>query len=196
MGYLFVKIQPRENVNIGDKKNCWLFCAKTENQVLEHWEKYVRSVISDGTRKLVQKAFSGTTGHFTNDFERTVEITATSLHLSITEAMSKVENEAFHTRMNTFFTNGEIFLTHGLTVVLIDDRFFRVAETVEKETLVYPDEDKPTLQDVRFIVWDGGKHFYAKIGKLDVVDANGNQKWDTRQEAEKAAEWYIKKYWQ
>lgn len=61
--------------------------------------------------------------------------------------------------------------------------------------LTFPDEDKPTMDDVRFIVWGGGEHFYAKIGKLDVVDEHGNQKWNTKREAEAAARWYIEKNW-
>ena len=42
---------------------------------------------------------------------------------------------------------------------------------------------------------EGGYHIYAKVGKLDVVDESGNQKWNTRQEAEDAARWYIAKNW-
>ena len=40
-----------------------------------------------------------------------------------------------------------------------------------------------------------GKHWYAKIGKLDVVDKDNNQKLDTKEEAETAAKWYIEKNW-
>ena len=65
----------------------------------------------------------------------------------------------------------------------------------ERDVLTFPDEDKPTMDDVRFIVWAGGEHFYAKIGKLDVVDEQGNQKWNTKREAEAAARWYIEKNW-
>ena len=44
-------------------------------------------------------------------------------------------------------------------------------------------------------VYKTGEHYYAKIGKLDVVDEQGNQKWNTKREAEAAARWYIEKYW-
>ena len=50
------------------------------------------------------------------------------------------------------------------------------------------------MKDVRFIVWDSGVHYYAKIGKLDIVDKDGNRKWNTRAEAESAARWYINQY--
>lgn len=59
----------------------------------------------------------------------------------------------------------------------------------------YPDFKKPSLDDVRFIQWDGGKHWYAKVNKEDIVDEFGRQKWNTKDEAEKAAKWYIEKYY-
>ena len=34
------------------------------------------------------------------------------------------------------------------------------------------------------------KHWYAKIGNMDVRDEAGNMKWDTKEEAVKAAEWF------
>lgn len=47
-------------------------------------------------------------------------------------------------------------------------------------------------KEVRYLQWPNGKHWYAKIGNDDVVDAQGNQKWSTKKEAEKAAEWFLK----
>lgn len=46
----------------------------------------------------------------------------------------------------------------------------------------------------------GRNHWYAKTGKEDIKGPDGKMKWDTKEEAEKAAEWYIKeksykRYW-
>lgn len=46
--------------------------------------------------------------------------------------------------------------------------------------------------NVRIIQWPDGKHFYAKIGQLD-VELDGCSKWDTRVEAEQAAQKFIKR---
>ena len=46
--------------------------------------------------------------------------------------------------------------------------------------------------DIKINKWYGGKHYYAKIGKLDVVDENGNVKWNTEKEARKKALEYLK----
>jgi hypothetical protein len=48
-------------------------------------------------------------------------------------------------------------------------------------------------ENIRVIKWDGGTHFYVKVGRDDVVDENGNQKWNTYMEAYKAALAYIKR---
>ena len=47
-------------------------------------------------------------------------------------------------------------------------------------------------KDIRYIQWKDGSHWYAKIGKYDVVDENGNQKWNTRNEAINAAYSFLK----
>lgn len=58
------------------------------------------------------------------------------------------------------------------------------SDVIEKDNYVYPD----TKADIRIIQWGGGTHYYAKVGRRDVVDAEGNQKWDTEEEARRYAE--------
>lgn len=45
-------------------------------------------------------------------------------------------------------------------------------------------------KEPRFIQWDGGSHWYAKIGDEDIV-VDGKQKWDTKAEAQAAAKKYL-----
>lgn len=63
------------------------------------------------------------------------------------------------------------------------------------DKLEYIDFKKPMLNDARFIQWEGGWHWYVKLNKEDVVDELGNQKWNTKKEAEEATKWYIEKYY-
>jgi len=71
----------------------------------------------------------------------------------------------------------------GYTIIFKDDEY-RILET---------DEKKYTRKDIKINKWFGGKHFYAKISEIDVVDEFGNVKWNTEEDATKAAEKYIKK---
>lgn len=195
MKYKFIKVQPKALPDGTQAKAFWLFCPRTEEQIMEHWGKYAKSVISDGSRKLTKKIFNGLKDHFTNDFEQAVEVWMTSTHEGLMSSMVRMENEALQNRLRGFRNGREICLNHGIQVVLVDSRFNDIVATTERDVLTFPDEDKPTMDDVRFIVWDGGIHFYAKIAKLDIVDKDGNQKWKTRKEAESAARWYIEQYW-
>ena len=74
----------------------------------------------------------------------------------------------------------------------------RLKDTIEyedecwKDELEYPEPDTYTVNDIRYIQWKDGSHWYAKIGKYDVVDENGNQKWDKYNDAIVAAYKFLK----
>lgn len=191
MIYKFIKVQ---SVSVNPISS-WLFEPQSEQQILEHWEKYARSVIGSGARILTRKIFNGVKGHFENDFERAVETWMTSTGEGLFSSMACIEREALKNRLQSYREGRRIFLNHGIQVVTVDSRFSEIVNTIERDVLTFPDEDKPTMNDVRYIVWEGGKHIYAKIGKLDVVDVNGNQKWNIRADAEAAARWYIDRNW-
>lgn len=82
--------------------------------------------------------------------------------------------------------DGEILVINskgGYFPIKQDDEY-RIIET---------DEKKYTSKDIKINKWFGGKHFYAKISEIDVVDEFGNVKWNTEDDATNAAEKYIKK---
>jgi hypothetical protein len=195
MSYTFAKIQPKVQPNGEKPKAYWLFKPKTEEQIIEHWKKYAASTIKEGSKILANKLVKGYSGHFRNDFERAVEVYQTAMGDDLVFSMLKVENEAMSNRLRAFREGRNIYLNHSIQVAMVDSRFVDIVDTVERDVLTFPDEDKPTIDDVKILVWDGGTHYYAKIGKLDIVDEKGNQKWNTKKEAEDAAKWYIEKYW-
>ena len=80
---------------------------------------------------------------------------------------------------------------------IIDLELEKVEQIIAKIEADPEDEDvrRPTLDDVKYSTWYGGKHYYAKIGKIDIVDRDNNQKWNTLNEAKEAAKWYIETYY-
>lgn len=50
-----------------------------------------------------------------------------------------------------------------------------------------------TEKDIKITKWIGGKHYYAKIGRIDVEDEFGNVKWNTEKQAKEIALKYIRK---
>lgn len=103
--------------------------------------------------------------------------------------------EAFRNRIDDV-AKGPIYLEDGVRQFGYTESnpYYEIVEHVYSDTLEYP-FDKPTFDKVKFIQWPDGKHWYAKIGHDDIVDENGNQKWNSRIDAEKAAYLYIKKYY-
>jgi hypothetical protein len=51
---------------------------------------------------------------------------------------------------------------------------------------------KYTEKDINITKFDGGKHYYATIGGLEVVDEWGDKKWNTYAYAEQIAKKYLK----
>ena len=49
--------------------------------------------------------------------------------------MVEIENMAYNNRINDFINGRDIYLTHGLSVVTIDSRFYHITENVYKDTL-------------------------------------------------------------
>ena len=189
MTYTFVKIKSKKDGGAN-----WYFRPKDELQVIEHWYKYPAAVIKDGTRIMVRKVLKNVIGHFQNNFEIGVEAFMKATGSDLRTALVTVENIAFNSRLKDFGKH-EIYLNNDIQVLLLDERIAEIVVTLEKDTLTFPDEEKPEMKDVRFLVWPGGSHYYSKIGSLDVTDEQGEQKWKTKAEAMKAAEWYIKENW-
>ena len=196
MSYTFVKIGRINSTEDGKDTCIWFFKPNKFEQIIEHWEKYPSAVIHEGAKTIVDRTRSDIRGHSTNHFVLAVETLNNVTCGNIIMDMVQIENAAYNNRINDYINGREIYLTTDMTVYMMDERFFEIKETVVKDTLTFPHEEKPSLEDVNYIMWEGGQHYYAKIGKLDVLDKNGNQKWNTKEEAIEAAKWYIEKYWQ
>lgn len=184
--YKFVRVE-KINPSKGDKAY-WFFEPSSVEQITEHWKKYCCSVIRKGIETLLHKTYEG---HFTNEFETAVEHMHMFSGNNLLVDMVKVENEAYQSRIGAFYGGDKIYLSHGMQVYMLDERFFHITEEVEKDKLTFPDEERPSLEDVKYMQWPGGYHWYAKVGKLDVTDERGEQKWNTKKEAEEASKWFI-----
>lgn len=80
-----------------------------------------------------------------------------------------------------------IYINHNCGYFWHDDSV-KVEKVVTKEDYVFPEF---TDADIKIIQWRGGKHYYAKVGGIDVV-WEGEQKWNTRRAAREAAKNFLK----
>ena len=106
---------------------------------------------------------------------------------------TKVENTMLQSRIE-LFNKGTKFYLNKEMVVLVDSPILEITNVIVKGTMVYPDDEEMTVNDARYIQWDNGIHWYAKVGKFDVVDKDNNQKWNTKKEAQEATKWFIENF--
>jgi hypothetical protein len=58
-------------------------------------------------------------------------------------------------------------------------------EIIENESTPY------TEKDIKLKKWWGGNHYYAKVGNIDVVDSDGNVKWNNESTAMEKAKQFL-----
>lgn len=201
--YHFVKIKRKG----GNENGCWYFHPQTEAQLVEHFNKVIggeiRTGIDDWVRsskrvadKTKPEGYCVYHAHPVTPWSRVVTSLLEIEGGTFLDASVKLENQLLNQRVSTFRRGKDMYLDNGVveTRLLSDDE---IVEERYEDNLIYPVETHVRLEDVRYMQWNmpdmkiKGTHWYAKIGKTDIVDKDGNMKWDTKEEAEKAAEWFI-----
>lgn len=201
--YRFVKIR-RAGSNMD---GIWYFKPSSEGQLLEHFNKVFGAEIRNGVRDHIKGTHlisdkSKPDGywvyhsHPATPWARAVGVYWELFGGTWVEAATRLENETLNNRVNDFRNGKESYFDNGVveTIMCKGDE---IVEECIKDELVYPEETHCRLEDVRYMRWDmpdlkiKGTHWYAKLGRFDVKDKDGNMKWDTKEEAEKAAEWFV-----
>lgn len=183
--YHFVLIRDKRSTSSGT----WYLTGDSLDVIMEHFKKYVGTEMKEGIKQMFARK-TGTVGHYTNHFAGLIDMVSCIKEESCLQTAIELENELLRNRIK-FFKKGIIqYFNTSLQTFLLSDSC-EIVDEVYKDTLVFPHEEKPSINDIRFLQWSDGIHYYAKIGKIDIIDKNGNQKWDTKAEAEEAAKWYI-----
>lgn len=188
MEYTFVKIR---SVIDKESKGTWYLLADTVDTIKEHFNVYGKAYFKEGIENFINH--SDKMGHYTSRFAYLISITMMTPEnqgVPWPIVATKIENDMYQSRLNGYLEGRKQYLGKEMAV-LVDNPSIEIVETIVKDKMVYPDDEKLTMDDVRYLQWYGGKHWYAKVGKLDIVDKDGNQKWDTKKEAEEAARWFI-----
>ena len=199
--YKFVKIKRR-----GSDTSHWYFRPSSEEQVIEHFKTIFGAEIRDGVKDRMEhchlvkdnspQGFWVYNEHPITPWARAVESLGFVGGLSWLETAVNLENKVLKNRIKDFNDGKEMYLDNGVveTFMVEGDE---IVDEIEKDTLTFPIEEQCRLEEVRYIQWNmpdlptKGTHWYAKIGRLDIKDKDGNMKWNTKAEAEEAAKWYI-----
>lgn len=193
MSYTFAKIRNKGKEN---DKGYWYLLADSINTIKEHFNTYGKSYFKEGVNAYMDWCKKGKTVHYVHKFPYIVEVTAQlpeNQGLPWVVVATKVENLMLQSRIE-LFNKGTKFYLNKEMVVLVDSPILEITNMIIKDTMVYPDDEEMTVKDARYIQWDNGIHWYAKVGKFDVVDKDNNQKWNTKKEAQEATKWFIANY--
>lgn len=191
--YQFVKIKSKGS----DKNGVWYFRPIDREQVLEHWKKFCMTEMSEGmgeiSNNIIRKAKGLFEEHYTTYFGSTVSMMSEIKQIPVWQAAVELENEILNNRLKGVDC-GDIFLTEGLTQFGFINSIHEIVEEIVLDKLEYPRQKQLTIDDFKFLQWYGGEHWYVKLGNMDILDDDGNQKWNTREEAEEVVQKYIEEH--
>lgn len=181
--YHFVKISSIFKTDNESGQERWCFVPKDRGQMLEHYNKICLPIIEEGVKEITDDLLKYEhLLHYKNSFS-ILASTMISCGMSPIKALKKAIND---TKKRFDMTQyGKIFLFDTLSFTVANS-MTAVIEERDLDTLSYPIDDSA----IKVIKWPGGTHFYAKVGSEDVV-WDGEQKWNSRSEARKAAELWL-----
>lgn len=205
--YKFARFKNKNGVEYSD----WWFIAETQQDVIEHTEKFFKPAMQIGLDTNLNKSiavinhpwFQDSTpdpnhhSHPDTEAERAIQIVTNLKYGELYPiTMSASANTLFESIVEFRKKNVKkqnLYLGPEVKEFAYADgnTLFDICEIIESDTFEYPPAVR-ILDNVKYLQWPGGEHWYAKIGNEDIIDYKGNQKWNTRKEAEEAAEWYIK----
>lgn len=207
--YTFQLIRCKE---ITDDKGSWYFKAQTPEEIFLHLENIVKPYFQEGADAYANKFIESLNNncysdkdnlyvpHADNEVESLLRtqidikqnnyVNNPSPFLVFYEANALLK-KMMNTRLEHLTKHGAVYLSNGLTQLGFNEQHFQVLDTVEKQRFEYPAKRLATKEDIKVIKWPGGKHWYAKIKNIDVVDEKGNQKWDSYNDAVVAAHNYL-----
>jgi len=188
MEYNFVKIKD----NRTGLKYSWILECKDLTTLVEHTDKCMGHTIREGVQDWFDKTmkskelFGGYVykEHFTTNWAHMCEMFSKMRGEHFVMSSTKLENAVWAGKVSQLFKGRTLYLRE-IGSYMIDSPSFEITDRLVSDTLVYPGYTK---EDIKITKWDGGTHYYAKIGKMDVIDREGNQKWNSRWEAQQAAE--------
>lgn len=186
----------------------WYFIPKTLSDVIDHFNTIVRREIKAGCKEYVEEAIVTPTKHIYHPHPDTpfgigVDVLSNTFKIPWIEAALRLENQTLQDRIELFRKPNTInlYLGDGITwFAEYAGMNVEVFEEIELKEIIYPLEEVYKYEDVRYMKWDipgmkiKGTHWYAKVDNIDIIDKDGNMKWNTEQEAHLAAKWFIDNY--
>ncbi len=121
--------------------------------------------------------------HFTNKLTRIVVADACKNNTNFVQALGKVVSNQMRTMFELLSENKTIYVNEN-------GGFFAVDKSDNFIEYNFINEQYFNANDIEIVRWEEGRHYYAKIKNIDVC-YNGEQKWNTYDEAYRNAFKYL-----
>ena len=174
--------------------NIWYLKPEKLEDVIEHFKKFCGREFEEGFNDFknnvkVRTCYDGekhlvSMNHSSSHWRNVVELTMKIKDQSWVEAACSLEDQTYKDRINRFNSGKPIFFTDGLAYAPLIE-WPEYDEEVWKEELEFPYEYQ--YENCRFIQWPGGRHWYVKIGNIDIGDSYGNYKFSDKSYAQEVA---------
>lgn len=179
--------------------NTWYLKVESVQDIIDHFKKVCGREIEQGWNDFKDnvryaKDENGNNvlesrNHSTSVWRNVVELTMQIKGDSWMNSANDLEQRTYKDRINHFLKGDFVYLTDGLP-------YFVAKEEQDYEEEKWSDELKYPYKfdfgQVRFLQWPNGKHWYAKIGSIDIVDRYGYQKWRDKYYAMEVAKKFCK----
>lgn len=158
----------------------WYFVCDNKTDVYYFFEKYYQPIISGGVLSYMQ---GNKDTYWGNTILKMSESPKYRL-LTPCTISNQLENETYLNRCESV-NNGEILLLNkeNMSYFCLVGHNIKIIQEKICENLTFPDEQKYDINDIVIKRWDNGIHFYAKVGKYDIIDRLGQVKYNTYEEA-------------
>ncbi len=158
----------------------WYFVCDNKVDVYYFFEKYYQAIIKYGVNQYVR---GNKDTYWGNTILRMTE-SPKYRDLSPCVISNQMENETYVNRCKSV-ENGEILLLNKDTMAYfcLVGHCVKIIQERIVDNMVFPDEQKYDINDVVIKRWDNGIHYYAKVGKYDIIDRLGQVKYNTYEEA-------------
>ena len=179
--------------------NTWYLKPEKLEDVTEHFKKFCGREFKEGFEDFrdnvsVKKDYNGekylySKNHSSSLWRYAVEMTMQFGGESWLNAANSLEEQTYKNRIERFLEGKPIFLTDGLPY-FPPKEWPEYDEEVWKDELEFPYEYN--YEDCRFLQWPDGRHWYVKIGNIDIGDKYGNYKFSDKSYAQKVAKAWCK----
>jgi len=179
--------------------NTWYLKPETLEDVIEHFKKFCGREFEEGFNDFknnvrIKTDYDGNRylqsfNHSSSHWRNAVELTMRIKDQSWLEAACSLEDKTYKDRIKKFLEGKPIFFTDGLPYAPLID-WPEYDDEVWKEELEFPYEYQ--YENCRFIQWPGGRHWYVKIGSIDIGDEWGHYKFSDLSYAQEVAKKWCK----